>query len=84
MSWTVKFFNQFNKELAYCLKPIPFSRCFIISKNGTTTQDAKRNIPSVRGRIENSINDGWTCYHGTNVDKAVVNMTVLRKGKREA
>lgn len=83
LSWQVKFFNQFHKEQAYCMSPIPFSHCFSLSTNCTITQDAQHNITmlTVRGRIDKRINGGWTCYHGTNVDNAVVNVTVLREGK---
>lgn len=83
LSFSVMFYNQFNKEQAYCSLPKPSPQCYRISKNCTITQDVIRNttILTVRGRIDNDINGRWTCYHGSNVHEAVVNVTVMREGK---
>lgn len=83
--FTVKFFNQLHEEHAYCLSPIPLVSCYsLLDKDKSIiTQDALRNITilTLEKRIDDTINGAWTCFHGTEVDKAVVNVTVLRGGK---
>ncbi|XP_076083943.1 uncharacterized protein LOC143054778 [Mytilus galloprovincialis] len=80
LTWKVEFFNQYHREQAYCLSPIPHSECYHLYKNCSITQDAYTNITTltVRGHIDDSINGKWTCYHGTNLGTASVNVTVLK------
>ncbi|CAG2198223.1 unnamed protein product [Mytilus edulis] len=81
--FTVKFFNQLHQEQAYCASPIPHVLCFPLLSNSNITQDVVHNITilTLERRIDDRINGAWTCCHGTNVDKAVVNVTVLRRGE---
>lgn len=73
--YKVHFFNPFGKEIGYCLAPIPHPHCF---PNGSLTQDIRTNTTKLimMGHFDNSMEGEWKCLHGTNIDKATINVTV--------
>lgn len=75
------FYNPSNQELAHCLTPFPIPECYT-SPNNTIQQSRITNttIFIVKHHIESSLNGQWKCTHGTNVDEATVNITVLKEG----
>ncbi|XP_063412542.1 uncharacterized protein LOC134695254 [Mytilus trossulus] len=80
LSWKVMFYNPSNQELAHCLTPFPIPECYT-SPNNTIQQSRITNttIFIVKHHIESSLNGQWKCTHGTNVDEATVNITVLKE-----
>ncbi|CAC5415314.1 unnamed protein product [Mytilus coruscus] len=78
--WKVMFYNPSNQELAHCLMPFPIPECYT-SPNNTIRQSSITNttIFIVKQRIQSSLNGQWKCSHGTNVDEATVNITVLKE-----
>lgn len=72
--------NQFGNVQAYCIPPIPFSKCEPYYKNGTISQNPKTNETTftVHGYIDYHMNGNWTCRHGRRRDIAQVEVTVLR------
>lgn len=79
LKFAVTFKNPLNQEMGYCQLPIPVSSCHTLPNN-SMTQDLETNTTTliVRKHIGDSINGPWTCCHGTNIDVAVVNVTVLK------
>lgn len=76
----VKFFNQFNNELAECSFPnrqLNKTICVSYFDNSSIEQDLKTNTTmlTVKGQIDNEINGVWSCQHGTNISEAIVNVT---------
>lgn len=78
LRFKVKIVNQFHNALGYCLHPVPVPHCFPFYKNSSITQNASTNVTSliVEGLINTKINGQWSCVHGTNLDAAIVNVTV--------
>lgn len=76
----VRFFNQYHKTQGYCLQPFPAPHCFAFYRNSSISQNVSTNETylTVKGVINNNINGQWSCLHGTNLDAAIVNVTVLR------
>lgn len=72
--YKVHFFNPIGKEIGYCLAPIPHPHCF---PNGSLTQDTGTNTTKLimMGHFDNTIAGEWKCLHGTNIDKATINVT---------
>lgn len=80
LSWKVMFYNPLNQELAHCLTPIPVPECFT-TPNNTIRQSSITNttIFIMKQHIQSSLNGQWKCTHGTNIDEATVNITVLKE-----
>lgn len=76
------FFNPLDQEIGHCLSPIPNSICYTSSSKIEMFQERVTNttILIVKTRIDSEMDGPWTCTHGTNRDKAIVNVTVLVKG----
>lgn len=82
LKWKVEFRNQFGIELAYCLNPLPDSRCISHYDNCTITQDIKRNITTleIKGHVDSKINGVWTCNHGTKLGHDTAYVIISEKG----
>lgn len=80
LEWKVYFFNPENEEQGYCISPIPEHACY--SSHNIITQDRQTNttVLVIQRHVDNNLNGPWKCYHGTNRDAAIVNVTVLTKG----
>lgn len=76
------FYNPSNEELAHCLSPFPIPTCYTSNRN-TILQSRKTNttVFVVKHHIDSSLNGQWKCAHGTNIDEAIVNITVLQEGQ---
>lgn len=68
--------NQFGREVADCIPDF----CHSYHQNASIIQLLKTNetIYSVNGQIDNKVNGNWTCRHGSNLDTAKVDVTVLK------
>lgn len=64
---------------ADCLPPIPESKCTSHFKDRSISQNIKTNETTfiLKGNIDSHVNGYWTCRHGTKVDLAKVDVTVL-------
>lgn len=80
--WEVSFKNHENKDQGYCSFPIPFPMCRSSHKLNVISQDRKTNttVLVIQRHVDSRLNGPWKCYHGTNHDSAIVNVTVLKKG----
>lgn len=78
----MEFFNNRKEEQGFCLHPKPTPKCFPSNTNTTIMQNSKTNITYLRitGQIYSQFNGQWECRHGTNIDSAFINVTVLRAG----
>lgn len=85
LHFPVSFFNPAKKEEGYCLAPLPFPKCFSIDIHNAISQDRQTNttILTINRKIGSRDNGPWTCSHGTNRDRAVVNVTVLKEETTE-
>lgn len=79
LQFRVELVNQYHITQGYCLHPFPSPYCYTYYRNSTITQNTYTNETYliVKGLINNSINGQWSCHHGTNIDVAFVNVTVL-------
>lgn len=77
-SWNHRIFinNQFGRKVADCIPDL----CDPYDKNASMHSTTNDITFSVNGKIDNKVNGNWTCRHGTNLDIAIVEVTVL-KGK---
>ncbi|XP_052065600.1 uncharacterized protein LOC127705325 isoform X2 [Mytilus californianus] len=72
--------NQFDKILADCVPPPTTAQnCASDFKNGSIRYDAMSNetIFTMTGTINHHLNGNWTCRHGTSLDIAQVEVTVI-------
>lgn len=78
--WEVGFINHEHKNQGYCLFPIKVPTCF--SLHNVISQDLQTNttVLVIQRHVDSRLNGPWKCYHGTNLDSAIVNVTVLKKG----
>lgn len=78
--WNVRFYNPENEEQGYCTIPLPIQACH--SSHNVITQNRKTNttVLAIQRKVDNRLNGPWKCYHGTNIDKAVVNVTIITQG----
>ncbi|XP_052067834.1 uncharacterized protein LOC127707394 [Mytilus californianus] len=81
LRYKVIFSNPDNKEEGHCLSPIPYPTCFPTDTHNAMSQDRKTNttILIINRQIDSSLNGPWKCYHGTNRELAVVDVTILDK-----
>lgn len=80
LKFKVDFLNPKNEEQGYCISPIPVPGCY--SSHNFITQDRETNttILVIQRHVDSRLDGSWKCYHGTNTDSAIVNVTVLKKG----
>lgn len=80
LKFKVDFLNPKNEEQGYCISPIPHPECH--SSHNVITQNLETNttVLVIQRHVDNRLNGPWKCYHGTNVDAAFVNVTVIEKG----
>lgn len=80
--YVVSFNNPDNIEEGYCLTLFPFPKCFSIDMHNAISQDRKTNttILTINRKIVGRINGPWTCLHGSQWDRAVINVTVFEDG----
>lgn len=81
--WKVKFYSPSNQEVAHCLIPFPKSECY--SNYGhDIMQERSTNITVLKIErkldTDSEINGLWRCTHGTNIEGAVVNVSVQNDG----
>lgn len=76
--WNHRIFidNQFGRAVADCLP----KSCQTYYKNASIFPRLANNeiTYEVHGQINNEVNGNWTCRHGTNLDIARVEVTVLK------
>lgn len=79
LNFNVQIEDPEGKLQADCLPPTPESRCSSHVKNGSISQNVLTNETTfiLKGNIYSHVNGYWTCRHGTNVDLAKVDVTVL-------
>lgn len=83
----VYFFDNYEREIAYCNIPIPRPECTPFPKqqtNVTVTQNPIKleTVVIVQGKIDPRFNGKWSCRHGTNLSEAHVEINILTaKGK---
>ncbi|CAG2244448.1 unnamed protein product [Mytilus edulis] len=79
-SWNHRIFidNQFGRKVADCIP----DRCDPYDKNASMHSTTNDITFSVNGKIDNKVNGNWTCRHGTNLDIARVEVTVLKDGQQ--
>lgn len=68
--------NQFNKEVGDCYSNL----CDSYQQNASIIQilESNETIYTVNGQIDKKVNGNWTCRHGTNLQIAQVEVTVLK------
>lgn len=76
----VKMFNPNGIEVGYCLVPTPAEFCYVYTQSINLTQSTETNVTTLtlHGEMTSSINGKWSCHHGTNIDVATVNVTILK------
>lgn len=74
------FINPLNKEEGHCLSPIPISTCF---SHNVIYQDRKTNttLLVIQREVDSRLDGSWKCIHGTRRDAAIVNVTIIHKGR---
>ncbi|XP_063412686.1 uncharacterized protein LOC134695384 isoform X2 [Mytilus trossulus] len=79
LRFKVDFFNPKNEEQGYCTSPLPEPRCY--SSHNIITQDRRTNttVLVIERHVDNKLNGPWKCNHGTNIEAAIVNLTVLQQ-----
>lgn len=82
LRFNLYFFNPANEEQGHCISPFPFPKCYSSSSSIVISQDRRTNTTflEIHRHINSGINGPWKCSHGTNRDKAIVNVTVLKEG----
>lgn len=82
LKWKVIIYNPLNKEQGHCLNPLPNSECFPSNNKNTMFQERRTNttILILKKNKYRNVTGSWTCYHGTNRDKAVVIVPDLKQG----
>ncbi|XP_052103370.1 uncharacterized protein LOC127736820 isoform X1 [Mytilus californianus] len=78
LKWRLYFYNPDNKEEGHCLNPIPFPLCYS-SNNNVISQDLRTNttVLLIHGHVKKKLIGTWKCVHGTERDKAFVNVSVI-------
>lgn len=73
--------DPFNQEQGYCSIPYPFPACTSHYRNGYIHQTlaGKETIFDLGGLIDTSVNGKWSCNHGTNVETAFADVSILNK-----
>lgn len=80
LKYRVRITNPYHIKVADCFPGYKnLSVCDSPYKNGSIHQDRNTNttIYTVNGTIDNHVNGIWTCNHGTEIDNAKVDVTVL-------
>ena len=83
LNFPVEFWTN-NTEAGFCSQPKPSPSCYPLHKDINLSQNTHTNVTilSLRRGISSKINGPWECRHGTNKDKAIVNVTILiEKGR---
>lgn len=80
LRFEVHFLNPANDDLGFCVSPVPVPGCY--SRDNVISQDLETNtsVLVIQRHIDNRLNGPWKCRHGTNVDAAIVNVTVIHQG----
>ncbi|CAC5384443.1 unnamed protein product [Mytilus coruscus] len=83
LKYNVEFYNNNDNEQGYCLSPKPSPKCIPKYSNTVMRQNATTNVTYLKilDHIDSHFNGKWECRHGTNRDKAFVNITVLQADK---
>lgn len=83
MQYSVTIYNPVNVEEGYCQFYHEHTECAPKTKNHKIYLDRSTNktILIIMTHIDDKMNGPWRCDHGTNRDTAIVNITVLPKGK---
>ncbi|XP_052103369.1 uncharacterized protein LOC127736819 [Mytilus californianus] len=79
LKFKVDFLNPKNEEQGYCISPIPVPGCYSLHNVITQDQQTNTTVLVIQRHVDNRLNGPWKCYHGTNVDAAIVNVTVIQQ-----